>query len=254
MRISSSSLPQPTAHFSDGTRLVLCSGPPPEPRRAEWALLKTCNQFHVKSQVVRYRRIHDPWNPTRASMHMPRHGAQTRVAAWQLTSSGSADHSLCREGIFRQLHDPEDRGEVRHENHAPSLQSGLIGFRAGGPWRHLLNELVDLLLRGPTLVGGVDVNRNMPCCLAAANIGNHAVEFGLLPLLTGHGFMLGLPAIVARLQGRQINLRQEVMIADTEATDFGDPVLLRLFFSLGGHGGTPSMQWAKSATCFWPHG
>src|SRR5262245_18432456 len=66
--------------------------------------------------------------------------------------------------------------------------------------------------------------------------------------------MLGLPAIVARLQGRQINLRQEVMIADTEATDFGDPVLLRLFVSLGGHGGTPSMQWAKSAKCFWPHG
>ena len=101
---------------------------------------------------------------------MPRPGAHTRVAAWQLTRSGSADHSLCREGIVRQLHDPEDRGEVRHENHTPRLQSGLIGFRAGGPGRHLLNELVNLLLRGPTLVGGVDVNRNMPCGFAAANI------------------------------------------------------------------------------------
>src|SRR5262249_6243875 len=29
---------------------------------------------------------------------------------------------------------------------------------------------------------------------------------------------------------------------------------LRLFFSLGGHGGTPSMQGAKSATYCWPHG
>src|SRR5215475_10999526 len=158
--------------------------------------------------------------------------------------------SLCREGIFRQLHDPEDRGEVRHENHAPSLQSGLIGLRTGGPWSHLLNELVNLLFRGPTRVGGVDVNRNMACSLSASNIGDHSVEFVLLPLRTGHVFMLGLPAIVARLQGRQINLSQEVMIADTEATDFGDPFLLRLLFSLGGHGGTPSMQSAKSEMCF----
>src|SRR5262249_60036928 len=45
MRLSSSSLPQLTAHFSDSTRLVLCSGPPPEPRRAVGALLKTCNQL-----------------------------------------------------------------------------------------------------------------------------------------------------------------------------------------------------------------
>src|SRR5215831_11452120 len=47
MRISSALLPQLTAHFSDGTRLVLCSGPPPEPRRAVCARLKTCNQLHV---------------------------------------------------------------------------------------------------------------------------------------------------------------------------------------------------------------
>src|SRR5437763_15670572 len=45
MRISSSSLPQPTAHFSDGTRFALCSGPPPEPRGAVCALLKTCNHL-----------------------------------------------------------------------------------------------------------------------------------------------------------------------------------------------------------------
>jgi hypothetical protein len=75
-------------------------------------------------------------------------------------------------------------------------------------------------------VGGVDVNRNMACGLSTSNIGDHSVEFVLLPLLTGHVFMFGLPAIVARLQGRQINLSQQVMIADTETTDFGDPFLL----------------------------
>src|SRR5215831_4289630 len=47
MRISSPSLPQPPAHFSDGTRLVLCSGPPLEPRRAVCALSKTCNQLNI---------------------------------------------------------------------------------------------------------------------------------------------------------------------------------------------------------------
>src|SRR5262249_7479996 len=52
MRLSSSSLPQLTAHFSGGTRLVLCSGPPPEPRRAVWALLKTCNQLMVMASSL----------------------------------------------------------------------------------------------------------------------------------------------------------------------------------------------------------
>src|SRR5215813_11028767 len=59
MRMSSSSLPQPPAHFSDGTQRVLCSGPPPEPRRAECALLKTCNQLYITNgvsllQTIRY--------------------------------------------------------------------------------------------------------------------------------------------------------------------------------------------------------
>ena len=44
-RISSSLLPQPPAHFSDGTRRILCSGPPPEPRRAVRALLKLPRNF-----------------------------------------------------------------------------------------------------------------------------------------------------------------------------------------------------------------
>jgi hypothetical protein len=52
MRMSSSSLPQPTAHFSDGTRLVLCSRSPPEPRRAVCALLKTCNQLRGNHRRV----------------------------------------------------------------------------------------------------------------------------------------------------------------------------------------------------------
>jgi len=48
MRISSASLPQPPTHFSDGTRLVLCAGPSPEPKRAVCALLKTCNQLYPR--------------------------------------------------------------------------------------------------------------------------------------------------------------------------------------------------------------
>src|SRR5262245_43128207 len=106
---------------------------------------------------------------------MPRPCARPRVATWQLTRRGRAGPSLCREGIVRQLHDPEDRGEVRHEHQTPRLQRGLIGFRAGGPGRHLLNELVNFLWCGSTLVGGVDVNRYMPGGLAAADIGDHAV-------------------------------------------------------------------------------
>jgi len=39
MRISSFSLPHRTAHFSDGTGRVYRSGPPPEQRRANTALL-----------------------------------------------------------------------------------------------------------------------------------------------------------------------------------------------------------------------
>src|SRR5262245_2529283 len=55
MRISSSSLPQPPAHFSNGTRRVLCSGPPPEPRRAVCAPLKTCNQLLLKPYLRVFR-------------------------------------------------------------------------------------------------------------------------------------------------------------------------------------------------------
>src|SRR6266446_9191834 len=70
MCISSSSLPQPPAHFSDGTRLVLCSGPSPEPRRAECALLKTCNQLYHNRRVfhsslrdgTEHQRENAPWS------------------------------------------------------------------------------------------------------------------------------------------------------------------------------------------------
>jgi hypothetical protein len=44
-RISSSSLPQPTAHFSDGTGLGSRAGPPPEQGRANTVLLKTRKQL-----------------------------------------------------------------------------------------------------------------------------------------------------------------------------------------------------------------
>src|SRR5262249_6331849 len=49
MRMSSSSFPQPPAPFSDGTRRVLCAGPPPEPRRAVGALFK--NLQPVKREI-----------------------------------------------------------------------------------------------------------------------------------------------------------------------------------------------------------
>src|SRR2546422_7206161 len=52
MRISSPSLPQRAAHFSDGTGLVYRSGPLPEPRRAVFALLKTRNQLIVNNRSL----------------------------------------------------------------------------------------------------------------------------------------------------------------------------------------------------------
>src|SRR5262245_23447123 len=61
MRISSSSLPQPPAHFSDCTRRVLCSGPPPEPRRAVCAPLKTCNQLYAKNPGRLQERLDVYW-------------------------------------------------------------------------------------------------------------------------------------------------------------------------------------------------
>jgi len=47
MHILSSSLPQRTAHVSDGIGLVYHSGPPQEQRRAMFALLKTRNRLSV---------------------------------------------------------------------------------------------------------------------------------------------------------------------------------------------------------------
>src|SRR5437879_12215247 len=58
-----------------------------------------------------------------------------------------------------------------------------------------------------------------------------AVEQGLMA-------MLGLPPVVAPLEGLQVHLGQEVMVAHPEAAYAGDPFLLRLLVSLCRHTST----------------
>src|SRR4029453_7004966 len=53
MRIASPSLPQRALHFSDGVGRVYRSGPPAEPRRAVFALLKTRNQLFHKAPCTK---------------------------------------------------------------------------------------------------------------------------------------------------------------------------------------------------------
>ena len=96
MRISSLSLPQPSTHFSDGTRLVLCSGPPPEPRRAVCALLKTCNQlFSMRGRSCHCHTLSD-LSSCMLSLVI-RGGVSSRRAATQLRID-----TLCLECIYSQ--------------------------------------------------------------------------------------------------------------------------------------------------------
>src|SRR5439155_22974254 len=94
---------------------------------------------------------------------------------------------------------------------------------------------VNLLGRRPGLVGGVDVNLDMMRRVPHGNIGGYSEQLFGLAVEPGLMAMLGLPPVVALLEGLQVHLGQEVMVANPEAADSGDPVLLRLLFSLCRH-------------------
>src|SRR5882724_7219935 len=138
------------------------------------------------------------------------------------------------EGVIRQLHHTFDRWEVRAEHEPPGLHPVLPG-RTAGPATHVVDDLVNLLWRRPGLVGGVDVNLNMMRRVPHRHIGGYSDQLFGLAVEPGLVAMLGLPPVVALLEGLQVHLGQEVMVAHTEAAYSGDPFLLRLLFSLCRH-------------------
>src|SRR5712691_11465075 len=138
------------------------------------------------------------------------------------------------EGVIRQLHHTFDRREVRSEHAPPRLHTVLPG-RTAGPATHAVDDLVNLLWRRPGLVGGVDVNLDMMRRVPHGHIGGYSDQLFGLAVEQGLVAMLGLPPVVALLEGLQVHLGQEVMVAHTEAAYAGDPVLLRLLFSLCRH-------------------
>src|SRR5262250_1183877 len=138
------------------------------------------------------------------------------------------------EGVICQLHHTFDGREVGSEHEPPGLHTILPG-RTAGPATHAVNDLVNLLWRRSGLVGGVDVNLDMMRRVPHGHIGGYADQLFGLTVEQGLVAMLGLPPVVAPLEGLQVHLGQEVMVANTEATDSGDPFLLRLLFSLCRH-------------------
>src|SRR5215471_8884740 len=137
-------------------------------------------------------------------------------------------------GVIRQLHHPFDRREVRSENAPPGLHTVLPG-RTAGPATHAVDDLINLLWCRPGLVGGVDVNLDMMRRVPHGHIGGDSDQLFGLAVEQGLVAMLGLPPVVAPLEGFQVHLGQEVMVAHPEATDAGDPFLLRLLFLLCRH-------------------
>src|SRR5262245_16180936 len=137
-------------------------------------------------------------------------------------------------GVIRQLHHTFDRREVRSENAPPGLHTVLPG-RTASPATHAVDNLVNLLWRRPGLVGGVDMNLDMMRRVPHGNIGGDSDQLFGLAVEQGLVAMLGLPPVVALLEGLQSNLGQEVMIANTEAAYSGDSFLLCLLFSLCRH-------------------
>src|SRR5215475_6971452 len=138
------------------------------------------------------------------------------------------------EGVIRQLHHTFDSREVRSENAPPGLHTVLPGCTAG-PATHAVDDLIDLLWRSPGFVGGVDVNLDMMRWIPHGNIGGYSDQLFGLAVEKGLVAMLGLPPVVALLEGLQIHLSQEVMVANTEAAYSGDSFFLRLLFSLCRH-------------------
>src|SRR5712691_127132 len=138
------------------------------------------------------------------------------------------------EGVIRQLHHTFDSREVRSENEPPGLHTVLSG-RTAGPATHAVDDLVNLLWRRPGLVSGVDVNLDMMRRVPHGHIGGYSDQLFGLAVEKGLMAMLGLPPVIALLEGLHVHLGQEVMVANTEAAYSRDPVLLRLLFSLCRH-------------------
>src|SRR6266446_2365051 len=142
-----------------------------------------------------------------------------------------------REGVICQLHHPFDRREVRAEHKPPGLHT-VLPRRTARPATDAVDDLVNLLWRRPGLVGGVDVNLDMMRRVPHGHIGGDSDQLLGLAVEQGLVAMLGLPPVVAPLEGLQVYLGQEVMVTNTEATYSGDPFFLRLLFSLCRHKST----------------
>src|SRR5229473_3527926 len=155
------------------------------------------------------------------------------------------------EGVLRQLHHTFDRREVRSENEPPGLHTVLPG-RTAGPATHAVDDLVNFLWRRPGLVGGVDVNLDMMRRVPHGHIGGYSDQLFGLAVEKGLVAMLGLPPVVALLEGIQVHLGQEIMVANTEAAYSGDPVLLRLLFSLCRHQETSLLSVRAAIARLWP--
>src|SRR5712691_1549882 len=135
-----------------------------------------------------------------------------------------------REGVIRQLHHTCDGREVRAEHAPPGLHT-VLSSRPTGPATHTVDDLVHLLWRRPGLVGGVDVHRDRMRWVPHGHLGGDSAQLFGLAVEQGVVAMLGLPPVVALLEGLQVHLGQDVMVANTEAAYAGDPVLLHLLFS-----------------------
>src|SRR6266850_347766 len=155
------------------------------------------------------------------------------------------------EGVIRQLHHPFDGREVRSENEPPGLHTVLPG-RTAGPATHTVDDLVNLLGRRPGLVGGVDVNLDMMRRVPHRHIGSYSNQLFGLAVEPGVVAMLGLSPVVALLEGLQVDLGQEVMVAHTEAAYAGDPFLLRWLVSLCRHQST-SLLYVRAAIVLLRH-
>src|SRR5215471_20329625 len=120
-------------------------------------------------------------------------------------------------GVMRQLHHPVNRREVRAEHAPPGLHPVLPG-RTAGPATYVVDDVVNLLWRRPGLVGRVDVNLDMVRWVPHGHVGGDADQLFGLAVEQGLLAMLGFPLIVTFLEGLQVHLGQEVMVAHPEAT------------------------------------
>src|SRR5262245_36142420 len=141
---------------------------------------------------------------------------------------------LSNKGVIRQLHHPVNRWEVRAEHAPPGLHPVLPG-RTAGPATYVVDDVVQLLGCRPGLVGRVDMNLDMVRWVPHGHIGGDADQLFGLAVEQGLMAMPSFPLVVTPREGLQVHLGQEIMVAQPEATDAGDPFFLRLLFSLCRH-------------------